>query len=885
MSASPSSSAPESLTAALDGHYVVERELGRGGMATVWSARDLRHDRLVALKVLNPDLASSISADRFLREVHLAAQLHHPNILPVFDSGEAAGFLWYTMPMAPGESLAARLQREVQLPVVEAVRLTREIADALDAAHASGIVHRDVKPANILLSHGHAILADFGIAAAAQGNPEGRLTDSGIVIGTPAYMSPEQSSGARTLDGRSDIYSLACVLYEMLVGEPPFTGPSAQAVIARRFTEVPRPIRATRPDVSPALDRVVGRALSTAAAARYPSAGEFARILDATVTTAEQDRPAGVPGRRFTRWRSVALAGLGILTVGLLARTEWKRNDPADHSNTSVRMLAVLPFRNLGTAEDAYFADGLTDELATRLSRLNALGVIARQSTAGYRDAGRDVRAIGHELGAGYLLEGSVRWERDSTGRSHIRVTPQLVRVADRRELWSKSYDADLSDVFQVQTSIAERVASALDLALAPPEQAALAARPTASLAAYDAYLRGVEYYNLASVNRWATIGTAFGRAVDQFQKAVATDSDFALAWARLGSAHAAVCITRADASPTRVGLARMAAERARRLRPDLAETRLAMAGAYQCAGWTDSARVELEEADRLQPRNADVLAALARLDELGERYSSAAGRYRAALQIDPRSVPNLIQAAWVLIFLHRYPEAKAYVDRAIALAPDRIGPRISTTLLDFTWLGDSARARRDLHEALGVLGVTQAAQWPLEGLALIAGDSQYGPSLERLPVDAFNGDTTYFFLWKAEVYRVRSQPARLRAYSDSARTRLEALRRARPKDARARGYLAVAYAGLGWRDTAVAEGRRAAENRSPASGIGTADLMMSLARLYMILDQPDSAVAELRELLKRPSQYSLKYFRTHPSWVPLARTAAFRRLTMPATE
>jgi serine/threonine-protein kinase len=226
--------------------YAFERELGRGGMATVWLARDLRHNRPVALKVLHPELGASLGPERFLREIHLAASLQHPHILTVLDSGDTAGHLWFTMPFVRGESLRERLRRETQLPVMDALRIAREAADALAFAHAEGVIHRDIKPENILLSGPHALVADFGIARALEAGPDARLTETGLAVGTPAYMSPEQASGQRELDARTDVYSLAVVLYEMLAGETPFAAPTAQAMIARRFTETAKPIRQAR---------------------------------------------------------------------------------------------------------------------------------------------------------------------------------------------------------------------------------------------------------------------------------------------------------------------------------------------------------------------------------------------------------------------------------------------------------------------------------------------------------------------------------------------------------------------------------------------------------------------------------------------------------------
>ena len=293
----------ERLAAALAGRYTIERELGAGGMATVYLAQDLKHNRKVALKVLRPELAAALGHERFLREITTTANLRHPHILPLYDSGEADGFLFYVMPLVEGESLRDRLDREKQLSIDDALGIAREVADALGYAHERGVIHRDIKPENILLERGHAAVADFGIARALDTAGGDKLTQTGMAIGTPSYMSPEQSSGDAELDGRSDLYSLGCVLYEMLAGEPPYTGPSAQAIIAKRLTEpVPR-VSTLRETVTPALEHALGRVLAKAPADRFRTAEEFVRAFT-------ESPGAGRTRARWpalpARWRRVA---------------------------------------------------------------------------------------------------------------------------------------------------------------------------------------------------------------------------------------------------------------------------------------------------------------------------------------------------------------------------------------------------------------------------------------------------------------------------------------------------------------------------------------------------------------------------------------------------
>jgi serine/threonine-protein kinase len=454
-----SASLPDRYTrfrAALATRYRLERELGRGGMATVYLAHDLKHDRPVALKVLHPEIAAALGSERFQQEIILAARLQHPHILSVHDSGEAAGDLWFTMPFVEGESLRDRLAREHQLPVEDALRIARESAEALDYAHRHGVIHRDVKPENIMLTGSHALVADFGIARAL--GSETHLTRTGIAVGTPAYMSPEQASGGRDLDPRSDVYALGCVLYEMLTGQP-LRGRS----------------QAERLRVRPAIDAAIARATATVPADRFASAADFARAL-------ESAGGAEAPRRRPL----LAILAVGfLLGVGVLFA--WRRTRGGGEADT--RVLAVLPFENLGSPDQEYFADGMTDEVRGKLAGLTggALQVIGRASSTPFKKTTKTPQQIAQELGAQYLLTATVRWERQPGGHSVVHLSPELVQVRNGSApttKWQQSFDAQLTNVFQVQADIASRVAQSLDIALGATAQQRLAEPPTENLAA-----------------------------------------------------------------------------------------------------------------------------------------------------------------------------------------------------------------------------------------------------------------------------------------------------------------------------------------------------------------------------------------------------------------
>ena len=629
----------------LAGRYEIEREIGRGGMATVYRARDIHHDRPVALKVLHAELAESLGAERFQREIRVAASLQHPHILTVHDSGTTGGYLWFTMPFVEGESLRDRISRERQLPIADAVRITREVALALDYAHRHGIVHRDIKPENILLIDGQAIVADFGIARALGGSNES-LTSTGMIIGTPGYMSPEQAAGDRAIDARTDIYSLGSVLYEMLAGEPPFTAATAQAVIARLMTESARPLPNVRSTVSRQLAGAVEQAMAKSPADRPATAGDFARLLESTATM-----PAAAPAvspRRMSWWAAVGAAVAIVGVVGGVLGAMWRRTHPTDSGE---RRIAVIPFENAGSTDDEYFADGMTDELRSRLSKIRGLRVTARASSSQYRRSKKTPREIGRELEVRYLVQGTVRWNR-ANGVNRVRVTPELIDVSNEESRWSEPYDTVLSDVFAVQASIASKVAEALNVALAPPVQAQIAERPTSSLDAYDEFLKGEQITN--------SLGTADAvvllKGLDHYERAIQLDSTFVRAWSAIARAQSSINGT----GPTKEGVerARVAAERTVQLAPDRPEARLAL-GSYLRDIQVDflGARREFLAGLEHDPNNADLLSGLATVERALGKFDDALAHAKEAAAVDPRSVASARRAAAAYHDLRRYSD------------------------------------------------------------------------------------------------------------------------------------------------------------------------------------------------------------------------------------
>jgi eukaryotic-like serine/threonine-protein kinase len=692
------------LTEALAGRYVIEREIGRGAAAIVYLAQDLRHGRRVGLKVLHSELGAALGVERFLREIRTQARLQHPHILPLFDSGSAAGRLFCTMPYVEGGSLRDRLRREKQLPVEAVAQLVTEVASALTYAHALGVVHRDIKPENILLSgSGHALVTDFGIAYALEDHSghdrAKRITESGITLGTPAYMSPEQSVGDETVDSRSDIYSLAVVVYEALAGTPPFTGPNPRAIMARRLTAQPPALEAVRPGLPPTVEPAITRALARQPAERFDTAADFAVTLcgRAEEPPSEPEGAAQVVRRPWRRYLLAAALGIPLLVGAVLGARRAFRDDRSPPAlPAGQRMLVVLPFRNLGDSTDAYFADGLTEELTSRLASLGGLRVISRTSAEQYRETTQPLKEIGAELGAGYVLEGSVHVDRGASGTGRVRVRPRLIAVADDSQLWSEPYEVELTEVFRVQTDIAERVSRSLDLVLRAPERAALAIVGTRDPVAYDFYLRGNDY--LGRSNQQADLASA----ASLFTEAVRSDPGFAAAWAKLARCHTQIHWHHYDRTDARLALARAALDSAVRLAPELPETRTAK-GFYRYWGFLDyeGAIREFEAALRLQPSNSDLLQAIGYVERRRGRWEKSLERFVEALRYDPQSGQRTFDVGDNYLSLHMFPEADHYLERAIALSPDWSNPYIYRAWLQVVWRGDLARGRELMAQGL----------------------------------------------------------------------------------------------------------------------------------------------------------------------------------------
>jgi serine/threonine-protein kinase len=603
---------------ALASRYAVERALGQGGMASVFLAEDLKHGRQVAVKVIRPELTLTIGMDRFLREIGIASRLSHPHILPVYDSGEASRLMYYVMPYVAGESLRMLLDRVTRLEVDEAVQIASEVAGALAHAHAHHVIHRDIKPANILLSDGHAVVVDFGVARAIGDVGRESITAPGIAVGTPSYMSPEQASGERQLDGRSDIYSLGCVLFEMLVGEPPYTGPSTHAVIAKCFSQPTPSARAERRKVPIHVDRAIARALAKVPAERFSTATEFAD----------------------------ALSDPGAL--------------PPPPAPTSI---AVLPFVNLqGDQEDDYLSDGITEEIISALSKLQGLRVAARTSSFAYKGTSESIPRIGTELGVAAVLDGTVRRSGD-----RLRVSAQLTNVSEGYPLWAEQFDREMEDVFAIQDEIAGAIVATLKGRLAAERRERIVKRYTENVEAYELYLKG-RY--VEKTRRPA----GFAKGIEYFEQAIAKDPHYALAHAGLADSHTLLAWYRFLAPHEAFPKANIAAMRALDIDELLPEAHTAQAQVrfYYEWDWNGAERA-FSRALELNPNDATALHLYAEYLASQRRLNEALAHVQRGHMLEPLSPTINAGLGWMHYFCRDYGQAIEHFRSTLELDPEYV--------------------------------------------------------------------------------------------------------------------------------------------------------------------------------------------------------------------
>ena len=661
-----------SLTNSLADRYIVERLIGHGGMATVHLAEERKHRRKVAIKVLKQEFGASVGAERFLREIGIAAQLSHPHIVPLIDSGESEGALYYVSPFVAGGSLRDRLNKQKKLPIDDALRIAHEIGAALDYAHRNGYVHRDVKPENILFADDHALLADFGIAHVATPTAE-PLTLSGLALGTPEYMSPEQASGETEIGVAGDVYGLACVFYEMLAGEPPFRGDTPRATMAKQVTEKARPLRVLRPDAPAGFEKVLEKALAKNPSQRYPTITEFCDAL--------------------TR-----------------ARTE-----PARPLAMTTRTIAVLPFVNSSPDPDnEYLSDGITDELINALAKVKGLRVASRTSVFALKGKAQDVRAIGALLEASEVLEGSVRRSGDN-----LRITAQLTSTDDGRLMWSERFDRKLHDVFAIQDEIARTIVTQLRSTSFADIAEPAANRHSGNVQAYGLYLRGRYFWNKR------TSADVF-EGIKYFEQAIALDPNYALAYTGLADSYSLHIDYRNVPVHEGHEKAKFYAHKAIELDESLAEAHASLAWSLFVYDWAwDEAAREFKRAIELDPQYAPAHQWYAFMLASQCKFDEALLEAHTAQENDPASVSVRRSLGYSYLYARKYEQARYHLDRAIAMNPEaEESYRIQGMIL--TFLGQYEAAEQTLRDAIALPQSATYTKATLGFTLAAAGDDSY---------------------------------------------------------------------------------------------------------------------------------------------------------------
>ena len=693
------------LSTALADRYRIERELGRGGMATVYLAEDLKHHRKVAVKVLLPELAASLGPERFIREIEIAAGLTHPHILPLHDSGEAYGpdmsgpFLYYVMPYIEGESLRQCLDREGKLSVDEAVRITDQIAAALSYAHERGVVHRDVKPENILLAGDQAIVADFGIARAIEVAGGERLTGTGLAIGTPAYMSPEQAMGLEGVDARSDVYALGCVLYEMVGGRTPFEGSTPQALLAKHAADTVPALRTRDPKIPVHVERALQKALAKSPDDRFPTPSAFAEAL---TTRTVVSRAPGT--RRPVPWRRLGI-GFGV-SLGLLAAVAggWYLTGAGGGPEIEDLSIAVLPFETLGQESATAFTDGIHADVLTRLSSIADLSVTSRTSVMRYRTSEKTLPTIARELGVTWVLRGEVQ----EIG-NEVQVSARLVNAQTDRQVWAQSYRRELTaaNLFEIQGEITAQIALALETQLSPEEEQRVARPPTQNLGAYRLYVQGRGLLDQRTED-------GMRRAEEYFRQAIDRDSSYAVAWAGLADALWLFEDYGYAEPGSLLSQAGDAARRALALDPDLAEAHAALGMLhYKNREGSDAIR-ELELAVDLRASYADAYSWLRWVHNLVGHPDEALEMAKRGVELDPLSPENLSGLSMAYLIHGDGKRAVEEARRAREIQPDFTTPHFYQAVALYH-LGRMAEAKSILQD----LTVPWAGSGPFAALAL----------------------------------------------------------------------------------------------------------------------------------------------------------------------
>jgi len=843
-------------------HYRIARHLGTGGMGEVYAADDLSLKRLVALKILLPEVASdALLRQRFEKEADSLASMNHPNVETIYEIGSHGSRPYIVAEYIDGQSLLDRIS-EGPLAVDEIVDLATQICSGLMAIHEAKLIHRDIKPSNILIdAAGHVHIVDFGIA---HGTGESDKPGISAMAGTIGYMSPEQITG-EALTPAADMFSLGVVLYEMAAAKRPFAGEYEAAVQYAIVHQDPEPVSAHRTDLPEWLSSLIMTLLAKRPEDRYECADVIHGVLSVHGGETAKTPPSTeiLPAREGRRtWMTLiillAVIVMTVLVVALLPRESGK----------VAPTLAVLPFQNLGPVEDEYFADGITDAVITRLARLERLRVTSRHSSMQYRDSDLGYRDIGSELGADYILIGTIFWDK-SVEPNRFSLNTRLIRSSDESYIWGETYDRVLENIIPLQSDIAEQVAAVLKIALSESDRRSIMAVPTISLDAYDYFLRGIHYFNQS----WDQIDIL--NATEMFQHATEADSGFALAFAMLARGHESMFWEYFDRSEERCDLARQAANKALELQPGLVEGHLARGYIfYHCEQDYKRALEEFKTTLLGYPNNADLYSAIAAVQRRQGDLVKAADNFMTSFALDPRSHLKAFDVALTCGMMRQFDLADEYIDKTLLLAPNVPLPYVYKAWIHIFQSGDTAAANVILNNAAGRADIAASQYyWWLSRIV----QPDYN---KTLAITRPGSDTAGYMLHRARLYRLLDQPEDEYRCSDSARQILETCIMERPDDPRFHSQLGLAYAGLRDREKALAHGRRAME-LLPISRDAFDALFFSvnLTEIFVVFDMPEASLDQLEYLMSIPGFISAPYLRLDPLWKPLRYHSRFQKL------
>jgi serine/threonine protein kinase/Tfp pilus assembly protein PilF len=879
------------------GSFEIKEIIGRGGMGVVYLAHDMRLDRSVAVKTMPAELqASSTAQARFKREAKLLASLNHPNIAVIHEIVEEKKSGYLILEYIPGQTLAERIARE-PLNLEEALSIGQQIAETVSAAHEKGVVHRDLKPGNIkIMPDGRVKVLDFGLAkaSASEGKPvDATVTQPGHIMGTPAYMSPEQARGKPT-DKRSDIWSFGCIMYQMLTGELPFEGETATDTLARVIERQPDWEKLPQ-DTPTNIRTLMRRCLEKKSERRLQHIGDAVIEISETLSTPVTAPPVTTPSStslkpRITTRHKLSTTAiivtvafvivLSIIVVQLVSKKE------AQSSLKEIR-LVVLPFENLGSTEDEYFTNGITDAITARLANIHGLGVISRQSAIQYKKTEKDARQIAKELLVDYILEGTIQRERSSDPTSRIRIIPQLIKASEDTHMWTEIYDDDMSEVFQLQSDVAEQVAQALDITLLQAERHTLVSRPTENMEAYEYYLRGEDYFHRSHLESDKRI------AISMYEKAVELDPKFALAYARLSDVHRHMYWFYYDRSNARLAMTKQAADKALELDPELFEAHIILGMYfYHCHLDYERALEQFAIAQKSQSNKWDLFQGIGLVQRRQGKFEQALANQKRASELNPLSHLTTSEVGTTLMYLRKYKEAESYYDRAISMAPDLSFAYYSKAWMHLCSEGSTEKAQAVLSEALH--NIKSAENSSIVKLLIIIDvfDRNYQEALDRLssePQDIDNqeyiDDREYFIpnaLLYARIYACMNKEELAKNYYDEARSILKSKIQLHPEHARFHSALGIANAGLGHKhkEEAIREGKLAVEILPVSKEAMRGPYRLEdLARIYAMVGEHDEAIEQLEDLLSIPGLISIPLLQLDPAWDPLRNHPRFQKL------